>query len=186
MKKSSERGLISFLIFFISVSSCHGLVLKSDVFVNDQFISAKYTCEGDNISPQLSWSDVPANVQSFAIICDDPDAPTAEPFVHWVIFNIKKNVTSLSENVPAKKFFTARAKNVSLRSIKQGTNNFGKIGYGGPCPPKGHGVHRYNFVLYALDVVLNLKAGATKSELLAAMQGHILTTAKLIGRYERK
>ncbi|MGC8830205.1 MAG: YbhB/YbcL family Raf kinase inhibitor-like protein [Verrucomicrobiia bacterium] len=150
--------------------------LKSSAFANGQPIPVKYTGQGKDISPPLEWSDAPAGTKSFAIISDDPDAPVGV-WVHWVIYDIPANVTKLDENVPTKETLPTGA--------KQGINDFGNVGYGGPMPPPGK-PHRYFFKLYALDTVLNLKPRASKQELLRAMQGHILAQAELMGTYQRK
>lgn len=148
--------------------------ITSTAFSEGNPINTKYTCDGENISPQLSWIDAPAGAKSFALICDDPDAPVGT-WVHWVLYNL--SATELPEAV-------ARTEQV-LNTAKQGINDFKKIGYGGPCPPKGN-AHRYYFKLYALDSELNLASGATKEQLLAAMKGHILAEANLMGTYSRK
>ncbi|MGB9601248.1 MAG: YbhB/YbcL family Raf kinase inhibitor-like protein [Limisphaerales bacterium] len=150
--------------------------LKSSAFANGQPIPVKYTGQGKDISPPLEWSDAPAGTKSFAIISDDPDAPVGV-WVHWVIYDIPANVTKLDENVPTKETLPTGA--------KQGINDFGNVGYGGPMPPPGK-PHRYFFKLYALDTVLNLKPRASKQQLLRAMQGHILAQAELMGTYQRK
>ncbi|MGC8743705.1 MAG: YbhB/YbcL family Raf kinase inhibitor-like protein [Verrucomicrobiia bacterium] len=150
--------------------------LKSSAFGNGQPIPVKYTGQGRDVSPPLEWSDAPAGAKSFAIISDDPDAPVGT-WVHWVIYDIPANITKLDENVPPKETLPNGA--------KQGINDFGNIGYGGPMPPPGK-PHRYFFKLYALDTVLNLKPRASKQELLRAMQGHILAQAELMGTYQRK
>ena len=150
------------------------LVLKSAAFSEGGWIPEKYTCDGDNVSPPLEWSGLPAGTASLALICDDPDAPMGT-WVHWVVFNIPPETDGLPENVPPE------------RELKQGglqgINDFRKIGYGGPCPPGG--THRYFFKLYALDCWLDLPAGITKAQLMAAMEGHILDQAVLMGRYSR-
>jgi len=150
--------------------------LKSSAFGNGQPIPVKYTGQGRDVSPPLEWSDVPAGAKSFAIISDDPDAPVGT-WVHWVIYDIPSNITKLDENVPTKETLSNGA--------KQGINDFGNVGYGGPMPPPGK-PHRYFFKLYALDTVLNLKPRSSKQELLRAMQGHILAQAELMGTYQRK
>lgn len=150
------------------------IVIKSTAFNEGEMIPSKYTCDGSDISPPLSWSNFPDKTGSFALISDDPDAPMGT-WVHWVLYDIPANVTNLEENVPSKKTLE--------NNSKQGTNDFGKIGYGGPCPPSG--THRYYFKLYALDKDLNLKPGATKTQLLKAMDGHILAEGQLIGKYKR-
>jgi len=148
--------------------------IKSTAFKEGGMIPSKYTCDGADISPPLSWDSVPEGTKSLALICDDPDAPMGT-WVHWVIFNIPPDTRELPENVPPQKTLANGA--------KQGINDFRKIGYGGPCPPGG--THRYYFKLYALDTGINLEAGATKSQLLKAMEGHILAEGQLMGKYKR-
>ncbi len=148
--------------------------LISPVFSHQDLIPAKYTCDGQDLSPPLRWDDVPAATQSFALICDDPDAPR-RTFVHWVLFNLSADRRSLPEGVPPDG-------TLSEGGI-QGKNDFGNLGYGGPCPPSGS--HRYFFKLYALDRFLDLQPGATKDQVTAAMQGHILAEGELMGRYQR-
>ena len=151
------------------------LQISSDAFSAGETIPKKFTCDGPDVSPQLKWNDPPANTQGFALIMDDPDAP-AGTWVHWVLYDLAANARELPEGV---------AKQEQLSSgARQGRNDFGKIGYGGPCPPPGK-PHRYFFKLYALDVKLDLKAGATKADVERAMKGHILAQAELIGRYGR-
>jgi hypothetical protein len=149
--------------------------LKSLVFEAGSMIPKPYTCDGQNISPPLAWITVPNNTKSLALICDDPDAPIGT-WVHWVIFNLPADLKELPERIPAQKTLPNGA--------KQGINDFRKIGYGGPCPPSGE--HRYFFKLYALDAMLALKAGATKTDLLQAMEGHVLDESKLMGKYRRR
>ncbi len=148
--------------------------IKSPGFVPGGKIPGKYTCDGMDISPPLAWTSGPGGTKTFALICDDPDAPMGT-WVHWVIFNLPPDIIELRENVPPERKLESGA--------KQGMNDFRKIGYGGPCPPGG--IHRYYFKFYALDTEVNLEAGATKSELLKAMEGHILAEGQLMGRYER-
>ena len=149
--------------------------IVSTAFSAGGTIPQKFTCDGSDDSPQLTWTDPPAKTQSFAIIMDDPDAPVGT-WVHWVIYDLPANARELAEGV---------AKQEQLLSgARQGRNDFGKIGYGGPCPPAGK-PHRYFFKVYALDAKLGLKPGARKSDLERAMQGHILAQAELMGRYGR-
>jgi len=148
--------------------------IKSPAFVPGGKIPGKYTCDGMDISPPLAWTSGPEGTKTFALICDDPDAPMGT-WVHWVLFNLPADIIELRENVPPERELESGA--------KQGMNDFRKIGYGGPCPPGG--THRYYFKLYALDTEINLEAGATKSELLKAMEGHILAEGQLMGKYER-
>ncbi len=146
----------------------------SSAFDDGAMIPKKYTCDDIDISPPLKWSMVPDGTKTFAIICDDPDAPMGT-WVHWVLFNLPANINELSEDVPPLEILPNGA--------KQGRNDFGKIGYGGPCPPGG--THRYYFKIYALSEELKADAGITKSELLKAMEGHILSEGQLMGRYKR-
>ncbi len=148
--------------------------LISPAFEDGGVIPSKYTCDGVDVSPPLAWRDIPANTKSFALICDDPDAPMGT-WVHWVIYDIPVTKTELPEGLPCEK--------ILADGSKQGLNDFGKYGYGGPCPPRG--IHRYFFKLYALDAVLNLMPGLSKQELLNAIQGHILEETRLMGRYGR-
>jgi hypothetical protein len=146
------------------------LSVTSPAFAAAGMIPQRYTCDGANVSPALAWTGVPAEAKSLALICDDPDAP-AGTWVHWVLFNIPAQVENLPEAAPAG--------NEAL----PGKNDFGRQGYGGPCPPGG--THRYYFKLYALDCLLNLKAGATKAQVLKAMEGHVLAEGQLMGMYRR-
>lgn len=149
------------------------MVITSAGFEHEGIIPNAYSCDGADISPELNWTGVPAGAQSLALIMDDPDAPGGT-FVHWVIFNIPADATGLEENVP---------KTATLASgAIQGRNGFGEIGYGGPCPPSGQS-HRYFFKLYALDTTLDLASGASKAQLLAAIEGHILAEAQLMGNF---
>ena len=148
--------------------------LTSTAFKDGEAIPRGYTCDGANVSPPLEWSGVPKSAKTFALITDDPDAPSGT-FVHWVLYNLPAEGLGLIENTPMTE--TLRGGGM------QGKNDFGKIGYGGPCPPSG--THRYFFKLYALDSELALKPGATKAELEKAVEGHITGQAQLIGTYSR-
>jgi len=150
--------------------------ITSDAFTEGAAIPIKYTCDDQDVSPPLKWSEAPAGTRSFALICDDPDAP-AKIWVHWVLYDLPPNVTELAENLP-------KSETLANGAI-QGRNDFGHPGYGGPCPPPGN-PHRYYFKLYALDTVLNLPAGRTKQQLLDGMNGHTLAEASLMGTYKRK
>lgn len=153
------------------------LVLFSPAFEHEGEIPSKYTCEGEDLSPPLAWAGVPAGTKSLALIVDDPDAPDpAAPkmtYVHWVLFNLPPDSGGLPENV---RHLPAGA--------REGATDFGGLGYGGPCPPIG--IHRYYFKLYALDALLDLPAAPTKADLLAAMEGHVLSYAFLMGTYRLK
>ncbi|HEY3249967.1 MAG TPA: YbhB/YbcL family Raf kinase inhibitor-like protein [Ignavibacteria bacterium] len=148
--------------------------IKSAVFEEGGMIPKKYTCDGENISPPLSWADAPDGTKTYALICDDPDAP-AGTWVHWVMYNMPANTKELSEAVSAKK-------NIDNGAI-QGINDFRKTGYGGPCPPGG--THRYFFKIYALNTSLDLRGDVTKDQLLSAMSGHILAEGQLMGKYSK-
>jgi Raf kinase inhibitor-like YbhB/YbcL family protein len=149
--------------------------ISSAAFSNGEAIPKKFTCDGPDVSPQLSWKEAPAATQSFALITDDPDAP-AGTWVHWVLYNLPANTRELPEGMEKQERLATGA--------LQGRNDFRRIGYGGPCPPPGK-PHRYYFKLFALDTKLDLKAGATKPDLEHAMKGHILGEAELVGRYGR-
>ncbi|HET9636656.1 MAG TPA: YbhB/YbcL family Raf kinase inhibitor-like protein [Gemmatimonadaceae bacterium] len=153
------------------------LKVTSSAFQQGGPIPTKYTCEGDDISPPLSWSAVPANAKSVAMIVDDPDAPDpAKPqrvYVHWVVYNIPTKTTSLAENA---------SKAALTGGAAQGKNDWGNTSYGGPCPPIGR--HRYFFKLYALDTTLNLR-DPTKADLEKAMKGHVVDSGELMGTYQK-
>jgi Raf kinase inhibitor-like YbhB/YbcL family protein len=148
--------------------------IKSSAFGNGEMIASKYTCDGADFSPTMEWTGSPAGTGSFALICDDPDAPMGT-WVHWVIYDIPPTATMLAEGITREKDLPGGG--------TQGINDFRKIGYGGPCPPGG--THRYFFKLYALDTMLGLKPGITKDQLLKAMKGRILAEAQLMGTYRR-
>ena len=150
------------------------LTISSSAFANGGMIPSQYTCDGANISPPVQWSGLPAAAKTFAIIVDDPDAP-AKTWVHWVVYDLPANTTQLTENI-------AQGKTLGSGG-KQGTSDFKKIGYGGPCPPGG--THRYFFKLYALDIETSLPPGATKDELLKAIEGHVVAQGELVGKYKR-
>jgi len=151
------------------------LELSSNSFSSGGAIPVQFTCDGEDRSPELHWSKPPAGTKSHALIADDPDAPVGT-WVHWVLFNLPAGTQSLPEGVPKK----AALENGAL----QGTNDFGNLGYGGPCPPPGK-PHRYFFKLYALDSVLSLKSGAKKADVERLMKGHILAQGEYMGRYGR-
>ena len=160
--------------------------LESSGFVHEAEIDRQYTVEGRDVSPPLTWSNTPDGTKAFALICDDPDAPSPrqpapDPWVHWVIYNIPADRDGLPEGVPRK------LEPSEVPGAKQGVNSWpsDNVGYRGPAPPPGSGPHRYFFRIYALDTMLELDAGASKSLLLEAMSGHILAEAQLMGTYER-
>jgi Raf kinase inhibitor-like YbhB/YbcL family protein len=149
--------------------------LSSSSFSSGGDIPTKFTCSGEDVSPQLSWTNAPPGTQAFALIADDPDAPVGT-WTHWVLYNLPASTSSLAEGVSK----VERLPDDTL----QGRNDFRKIGYGGPCPPPGK-PHRYFFKLYALDRKLSLKPGASKKELEQAIQGHVLGQAELMGKFKR-
>jgi len=148
--------------------------ITSSAFEDGDLIPAKYTCDGADVSPPLQWDAVPEGTKSIALICDDPDAPMGT-WVHWVLFNLPSDAKELAQNIPAEETLPNGA--------KQGVSDFGRIGYGGPCPPSG--THRYFFKIYALDTQVGLEAGADKRQLLNAMEGHILGQGQLVGKYKK-
>ncbi len=152
--------------------------LTSPAFASGDRIPKQYTGEGADASPPLEWTDPPEGAGSLALICDDPDAPVGT-WDHWLIWNIPADRRNLPEGIPTTETVA------DLGGACQGNNSWPKIGYGGPMPPPGHGVHHYHFALYALDQTLELAPGADKQALLAAMEGHILAEAKLTGLYSR-
>jgi Raf kinase inhibitor-like YbhB/YbcL family protein len=151
------------------------LELTSPDFPSGGNIPKQFTCDGSDVSPALQWNALPASTQSFALIADDPDAPVGT-WVHWVLFNLPANLRALPQSFPK----TEKSSDGTL----QGRNDFGKIGYGGPCPPSGK-PHRYFFKLYALDAKLELNPGASKKDVESAMQGHIFAQGEYMGRYSR-
>ncbi|MEM3519197.1 MAG: YbhB/YbcL family Raf kinase inhibitor-like protein [Candidatus Hadarchaeales archaeon] len=151
--------------------------ISSPVFSDGGQIPAKYTADGDNISPPLVFENIPKGTVSLAIIADDPDAPGGT-FTHWLIWNLPPTLTSLQEHIPT----VEEVENLGM--ARQGKNSFGRIGYSGPSPPPGS-LHHYRFTLFALDTTLNLQAGAGRAELESAMSGHELARATLTGIYQR-
>lgn len=144
-----------------------GLVVRSLAFAHNGHIPSKYTCEGEDINPPLEFSGIPEKTKSLALIVEDPDAPRGI-FDHWIVWNIEPNEA------------IAEKSNVGV----SGRNSFGKIGYGGPCPPSG--VHRYYFKVFALDTKLNLPAGSDKKTLEQLMNDHVIGSAELMGYYQKK
>lgn len=149
--------------------------LQSSAFSQGADIPRKFTCDGPDLSPALKWTEPPPGTQSLAIVMDDPDAPVGT-WVHWVLYDLPGSTRELPEGIAKK--------DVLDNGGRQGRNDFGRLGYGGPCPPPGK-PHRYFFKLYALDVATTLKSGATKADLERAMKGHVLAQAELMGRYKR-
>ncbi len=186
MGVKTMRDLSMWLVFgsfLCAVAACASgaitapstLRVTSRAFSEGASIPAIFTCRGRDISPPLAWTGLPAGTKSVALICDDPDAP-AGTWVHWVLYNLPASESGLPEAVPA----TPSAAGGAL----QGTNSWGKIGYGGPCPPPGK-PHHYHFKVYALDGALPMEAGATKDQLLEHMKGHVLAQGELVGTFRR-
>jgi Raf kinase inhibitor-like YbhB/YbcL family protein len=155
--------------------SAMAITITSTAFDEGGMIPKRFTCDDADVSPALSWTGVPDTAKSLVLICDDPDAPR-KTWVHWVIYNMPPGVDSLSEAVPKD--------TVLANGGVQGTTDFGRIGYGGPCPPGG--THRYYFKLYALDTMLELSGKVTKLTVVEAMEGHVLAEGVLMGRYARQ
>lgn len=149
--------------------------IESPAFKEGGMIPEKYTCDGENISPPVNWSNIPRDTRYLAIIMDDPDAPSGD-FVHWIIYNISAETHGLQEGITSTRNLPD--------SAMLGTNSYHSISYMGPCPPSG--THRYQLKLYALDTILQMDSGANKGELLEAMEGHIIGQAMLTGKFARK
>jgi Raf kinase inhibitor-like YbhB/YbcL family protein len=162
-------------LFSAAIKGGNNMELKSSAFQNGGEIPRKFTCDANDISPLLSWDKAPTGTKAFALIADDPDAPVGT-WVHWVIYDLPAETKELTEGKATTEALPDGA--------KQGINDFKKVGYGGPCPPRGS-AHRYFFKLYALDGPTHLKPRATKQQLLSAMKGHILGEAELMGVYKR-
>ncbi|MFQ6615617.1 MAG: YbhB/YbcL family Raf kinase inhibitor-like protein [Fidelibacterota bacterium] len=155
--------------------------VSTPAFEDGDVIPSKYTCEGEDVSPPLEWSGVPDGTRSFALTCLDPDAPPGT-WVHWVLYDVPGDSTRMDENVPKEKSMANGAK----QGMSWGVDSFSRVGYYGPCPPQGHGYHRYYFTLYALDVdSVKLRSNASHRDLEKAMEGHILAKAVVMGRYKR-
>ncbi|MGA3370828.1 MAG: YbhB/YbcL family Raf kinase inhibitor-like protein [Terracidiphilus sp.] len=174
-------GVAAGLLLAAALAGCHGTLargqtmnLSSSSFQASK-IPARFTCNGAGVSPQLAWSAPPAGTASFTLIVTDPDAP-GRTFVHWVLYDLSAAMRALPEGVPKQGQLPDGS--------RQGRNDFGDIGYGGPCPP-GHTPHHYHFTLYALDAKLSLPAGATRAQVEAATQGHILASGDLVGVYQQ-
>jgi hypothetical protein len=175
------------LLILAALSACQGtqpelqtgpgtaLQLESSAFEDQGAIPQRFTCDGEDLSPPLSWSEPPTGTQSLVLLFDDPDAPVGT-WDHWTLFNIGATLRSLPEGIPADAVVTGIG--------MHGSNSWRRLGYGGPCPPKGR-THRYFFKLYALDTLLDLGTGAGKAEIEKAMKGHVLAQGQLMGRYGR-
>jgi Raf kinase inhibitor-like YbhB/YbcL family protein len=188
MEKHLRAGIWT-LVMLITLCACQGkqpeqqalgktdaaLLITSSAFEGGGTIPTRYTCDGEDLSPPLSWSEPPAGTGSLVLLCDDPDAP-AGTWDHWVLFNIPATARSLPQNLPSAPVLDGAG--------VHGANSWGRIGYGGPCPPEGT-EHRYYFRLYALDISLDLDPGATRKDVEKALKGHILAQGQLVGQYGR-
>jgi Raf kinase inhibitor-like YbhB/YbcL family protein len=190
-----HRVLASTLFVLPLVASCSGgpptesilpdnpkaetISLHSSAFAEGASIPKAYTCDGTGVSPPLDWSSTPGSARSLALIAEDPDAPGGT-FTHWVLFNMPATTTKLAEGIPAEE---SVALSSGEQPAHQGKNGFGKVGYGGPCPPRG--THRYVFRLYALDAMIQSAQAGSREQLLGAMKGHVLAEGRLTGKYAR-
>jgi Raf kinase inhibitor-like YbhB/YbcL family protein len=180
MEKISSLFLMGMILMVFPVfgQAREGIMQKIEVrssaFGEGDRIPSDFTCDGADMSPPIEWSGVPATAQSLAIIVDDPDAPSGN-WTHWLVYGLPPDLTQLKAGIAAEEELPGGA--------LQGRTDFGRTGYGGPCPPSGE--HRYFFKVYALNAMLRLKSGVSKQELLRAMQGHILAEGVLMGRYDR-
>lgn len=165
-----ENKYVKYKNKYLKLKNELGFTLTSSAFENGDVIPIKYTCDGEDIMPDLSWTNPPLNTQSFALIIEDPQAPQGT-WDHLVVWNIDKNINNITHN--------------DLFKYPIGKNSWGKNKYGGPCPPKKHGDHLYIFKLYALDKILNI-TNENKQNLLKAMMGHILAEARIVGLFGRK
>jgi Raf kinase inhibitor-like YbhB/YbcL family protein len=152
------------------------IAITSNEFASGEVIPVRFTCDGQDISPPLRWGQAPEGTKSFALLVEDPDAPSGT-FDHWVLFNIPPVTTELSEGIP----------NLPVLDygMKQGVNGFKRIGYGGPCPPRQDDPHHYFFRIYALEIELPIQEGASKDDVRRAMEGHIIAEGVLVGTYAR-
>ena len=155
------------------------LSVTSTAFANRGRVPMQFTGDGEDMSPPLAWSGVPDGTRELALICDDPDSPTPQPWAHWLVYGIPAGTGGLAKDVAKTQLLDEPA------GTLQGVNSWERIGYGGPAPPRGHGMHRYRFKLYALDSALGVPPGLDKKTLLAAMSGHVVAEGELVGTYER-
>jgi Raf kinase inhibitor-like YbhB/YbcL family protein len=172
---SDQEGAPSSEAGAVEEEAAMAIELKSNAFEDGDIIPKKYTCDAEDVSPPLKWGGLPESTMSIALICDDPDAPRGT-WVHWVLYDLPPDDAELPEALPMT--------GVLRNGARQGTNDFRRIGYGGPCPPPGK-PHRYFFKLYAIDRMLGLEPGAKKADLLEAMDNHVLAEGRLMGTYGR-
>ena len=178
----STAGLVSLFAAMAIAQAPQALTVTSPTLKAGETIPRDYTADGKNVSPPLQWSGAPASTKEFAVICDDPDVPMPQPFVHWVIYKIPGTAKGLPENIPID---PAAAMPADVAGAVQGTSGFRRPIYRGPAPPPGK-PHHYHFTVYAIDAVLDLKPGLTKAELLEAIKGHVVGEGELVAIYERK
>lgn len=197
--RTSFKRLVRFLAFmmtFLALGACepHAAVqssgdaiakglpmieIKSSAFKAGDPIPVLYTEDGKNVSPPLDWSPAPEGTKRWAIICDDPDAPRATPWVHWVIYDLPAETDSLREAIAPKPLLDRP------KGARQGRNSWATVGYRGPAPPKGSGPHHYHFKIYAIDAAIKLEAGLDKASLLEKIRDHVIAEGDLVGTYQR-
>lgn len=169
----------AFVLFFLTLTVSKGgdemaFKISSPDFKEGDTIPKKFTCEGEDVSPELNWEGAPAGTKSYSLIVEDPDAPVGT-FTHWVLYDIPGNLNTLKRGATS-----------GGGDFKTGATDFGRSSYGGPCPPRGHGTHRYFFILRALDIEsLGLTSGARKTEVEKKLKGHVLAEARLMGVFKR-
>lgn len=154
--------------------------VESPAFEANGAIPRKYSAEGENVSPPLSWSGLPSQTRELLLICEDPDAPKTKPFIHWLLYGLSPERTELPEGIPTMDPLA------SMPDARQGQNSTGQVGYSGPMPPVGHGLHHYHFQLFALDEPVRFNYSPKREDVIAAMAGHVLATGDLVGTYEIK
>ncbi|QDU40741.1 putative kinase inhibitor [Maioricimonas rarisocia] len=158
------------------------LSIRSSAFAEGEPVLRRHTGDGEDLSPPLAWEGLPEGTQELVLVCDDPDAPTPQPWVHWLIYGLPADVTELPEGIPAEGEISEP---VTARQGKNSWPSGRTVGYRGPAPPPGHGTHHYHFRLYALSEWLGLAAGIDRSALERALQGKVLATTEVVGTYER-
>jgi Raf kinase inhibitor-like YbhB/YbcL family protein len=174
--RRSAAPVLAGLVILVAASQAMAFDLTSPAFATGAEIPVQYTCDGPNVSPPLRWADPPARTGVYVLIADDPDAPGGT-WVHWVLYGMPPSARGIPESVPPRDEVAGIG--------RQGLNDFKRVGYGGPCPPRGP-AHRYFFKLYAVDREVALSPGKTKAEVLDSIQGHVLGQAELMGRYQRR
>jgi Raf kinase inhibitor-like YbhB/YbcL family protein len=178
--KMIALSILVFLAMNLAGQEATHMNVESPDFKNGGKIPKDETGEGADNSPALLFSNIPKGTKNLVLIVDDPDAPRKEPWVHWVLYNIPPEVKAVPAHQPKEDRLNG------LNGAEQGTNDFRQVGYNGPLPPRGHGLHHYQFHLYALDQQINVPPGATKKQVVSAMKGHVLDEGEIVGTYERK